>query len=584
MKEDRLEDILLDAGLINSNQINKPKATHEPRIDGIEKTMVNDTIDNYKQTMMQAARKKGVDFIDLENIKINKEAVLKLNPQISRKYFVFPFDIKDRYLCIAMDNPDDVFAIDELRILAQMDIKPYYADKRMIAKAITYFYKPEVEQTQPQQQPMQQQPLQQQPLQQQPIQQPQQPPQNNSFIMPAPERKRQPEAHETVQTLRHSGEPSAHELEDFIRGLILKAIRIDATDIHLDSANKALRVRYRVDGKLTNDTNKVLLNPDSVISRIKVMAGLFTCDKTVPQRGRISYDLNKKEKIFLETLTLPTISGEKLLLKLENTHTAIDINELGFTQFEKDTIDAMLKRKSGMIIVSGLHSSGKTNTVYSLIKRIVSDDLNIITLEKKIAEKIDGINQLQVPDGADTNEGFIKSVIEHDPDVLIVDFVVDSNIIGTLINTALSGKLVILTQLFPSVYDTISGLISMGIEPYLIGASLEGVIAQQLLRKLCNSCKDRLSAAHTSDMEDNKEEICEVCNNTGYKGKTGVFEVFSMTKEYRKLISRSVNLSELEDGLEKEVSTFENNCKRLISEGITSMDEVLRSGFGKSMF
>ncbi len=556
-KDEKMENILVEAGLVSQEQVQKAKDIHAHTGEKLEKLILNEGMENYKQTMVSLAQKMGLEFIELENVKVNKEAVAKLSPEVAKKYSVFPFDLKDNILSLAMNNPDDIFVIDEIKVFSQTEIKPFLGDKRLINEALKYFYKLDED------------------------------------AAPA-QVDTKPAAGTQGAAVQGGAKQSAsdanfNDIDNFIRSMILKAIKLDATDIHIDTLNGGLRIRYRIDGKLSEDGTRTPIGAESIIVRLKVMAGLFTSDRNVPQKGRITHELNKKEKIYVEALTLPTINGEKILLKLENMRPSFKLDELGLSEFEKNSIDVMFRRKSGMIIITGLNGSGKSTTAYALLKKIMSNDLNIITLEKKILGKIEGINQIQITGKQEENIApFVKSAIEHDPDVLLVDVEPDGASLKQLMSMALGGKLVILTLSFPNSFEALSGLINMGLEPYMVAASVEGVIAQHLVRRLCTKCGNKhLKASGKADGGSEPRggsDSCHTCNNTGYKGKIGVFEVFNMNKEYRKLLGKAGNMSLLESKMGTEKSTFEKNCVRLVNDEVTSIEEIIRSGLGKGIF
>ncbi|MCX7842762.1 MAG: ATPase, T2SS/T4P/T4SS family [Clostridia bacterium] len=550
IKDNRIEDLFYEAGLINELQMKKLQDLNGD-IDKIEALLIDDGLSNYKGMLESLAQRMGVDFVDLDNTKVNKAAVSKLTSDIAKSYFVFPFEYKDNYLYLAMKNPDDIFVIDEIKVFAQTEIKPFLADSRLIEKALKYFYKIDFQAGYAQ---------------------------DSKPSLAAGEAKgSRPLAR---RYSRDGGEDTnASDTESFIRAVLLKALRLGASDIHADTADNMLRIRYRVDGMLISEEKAYLFNPESFLTRIKVMAGIFTCEKNIPQKGLIEYDINKKEKIRVGVHTLPTVDGEKLLLRLENINSSYTIDEIGLTDYEKNSIDTMLRRKAGMIIVSGLRASGRTTTAYALIKKILSNDVNIMTVEKKVLEKIQGVNQVYYQEKQDESAlSLVKSVVEHDPDILMVDVDTDCNLIKYLMSIALGGKLVIVTMSFPGTCDVVTGLINMGIEPYLAAAAIEGIISQYLVRKLCTRCKNKLAA------QQQEKNSCDVCSNTGYKGKTGVFEVFNINREYRKLIAKPDNLNIIESKIESEKSTFEKNCIRLVNDEITSIEEVVRVGLGKGLF
>lgn len=580
-KAEKVEDILIEAGLINDEQLKNAQDIHLLTGENIEKILLSEGMNNYKETLIPLAAKMGVEYVDLENIKVNKEAISKISPQIAQRYFIFPFDIKNNMLFVAMRNPDDIFVLDEIKVFAQTEIKPYLADSRLITKALDYFYKIDTVKESIKNNNIKNDNTK----------------NDNTKNLSAIDEKGKPTVNVNAAANKMYGkdvetnithDPSSNELEYTIKSIILKAIKLDASDIHIDSFLKQLRVRYRVDGKLMEEKSFTKANPDALIVRIKVMAGLFACDRNIPQKGRINYEINRNEKISLDVLTLPTVSGEKILLRLENLCSVLSLEELGLSDYEKNCIDVMFRRKSGMIVVSGMSGNGNSTTAYALIKKILSEDLNIITLEKKILEKIEGVNQIQVTArNEEAANQLIKSAIEHDPDVLMVDMEVDNSDIKLLMNAALGGKLVILTLNFPNTFEVLSGLIHMGFEPYKVAAAVEGVITQHLVRKLCTFCKSKTiygNSKNDANPVANREERCETCNNSGYKGKTGVFEVFNMTREYRKLLSKSSNLNIMEAKIENEKSTYEKNCIRLVNDEVTSIEEIVRSGLGKGIF
>ncbi|MCX8130140.1 MAG: ATPase, T2SS/T4P/T4SS family [Clostridia bacterium] len=569
-EQKKTEDILLEAGLISPQKLKEIKDIALRTGEKIERILLSEGVINYKEILEITAKKMGVEYIDLENVIVSKDAVFMLSAKIAVKYNVFPFNIKNNLLFLAMQNPDDIFLIDEIKVFTQMEIKPFLADNRLLSRAIMYFYgdgnvESRIE--------------------------------DSDEGKVKTERGNEKKEEFKSNTISILSDDSTESVDELFRFIILKALKINCFDIHIDSLNKKLRIRYRVDGSLLEEDSRHNVGYEELIVKVKVMAGLFTCDRNAPQKGFINYAVNEKEKVNLEVLVLPVVGGEKILIKLQNCSCHHVLEDIGISEKEMELISGMLAKRTGMIVVSGLGGSGKTTTCYAMIKRIVAKELNIITIEKRNTIKIEGISQIQLYSKKDSAEQeFIESVLAHDPDVIVADLNIDGtsgrslDILKQLMNTAISGKLVIVTMDFPSVFETISGLLNMGVERYLVSTSIEGIIAQHLVRKVCTSCQNSKQAIAYLDLQSEigknaaYVEQCSICNNVGYKGKIGIFEVFHMDSEYRRLINKGDNPEIIEHRMQKESSSFKNNCIRLIKDKITTVEEVVRLGIGKDIF
>jgi len=553
-----IEDIVLEAGLVSSDKLKELKELEERTGNKIEKILYNEGIISYKERLALSAKKMGVEFIDLETIGINKKAIHTLSGDVSRRYHIFPFDIRNNLLYLAMKEPDDIFQIDEIKVFAQMEIKPFLADGRLIEKAIEYFYIDEYHMEE----------------------------QNKIQSEDAPAIIAKASEMGSLQgfagkQFNFRSDDMDRNIDQVIRDIVIKSLQFNAQNIHLDKVNSGLRIRYRIDGILLEEENYMDVKFDDIITKIKIMAGMFTCDRNVPQKGRFCYDMTYKDKVFLEVLSLPTVNGEKLLLKANSSQKGYTVDELGFTEYENNLIKAMLDKKSGLLIVTGPGGSGRTTTAYALLNELDASELNIMTIERKPVFKADGINQIQYSGKNDEDlVNLLKAVSEHDADVIVVDMETGSQAVKMLMNTALSGKLIILVMSLPSVYDTLISLFSMNMEPYLVTSSINGIIAQHQIRKACPSCagkRNDLRKEIRKTIGESWIKRCEECGDTGFRGKIGVFEVFSMSREYRNILLNNDRIEKLEKALSKEKSTFRNNLDRLMGNENTGTSRGSRN-------
>lgn len=652
--ERKLEDILVDAGFLTNERLDEIKSIQTKTGQKIEKLLLSEepgaSQNNAKREKFQVtARRMGVEYVDLETVPVNKNAIAKVSSDVAEKYFVFPFDISNNLLYLAMENPDDIFLIDEIKIFTQMEIKPYLADGKMISKAIDYFYhggesnfsenedtninmdippiqepyqgqvempqvfedirKPDLinqeEQLQKlekfkreQQRQMDEFNRNQSRLYSEPVKETNYV-QNNipKFTNPNPiPVKPVEEFKKEVQfnNAKIKEEPNINksfeevgEVDAFIKNIIIKAAYINATDVHLDNISDSLRIRYRVNGKLMKKDMFASSNYREIVNKLREMAAIPVDKANIPAKGRIRYDMEDEGQFFITVSILPTAAGETVLLKFGSMRLQYSLENIGLTQIEVNKVDFMLERKAGVILITGPSESGKTTTAHSILKKLSDSDNHIIAIEDKIEELMEEVSQIDVKDNpCDTKYELVKLAISHDPDVLLVDTEVDYSTMRLLFNTALGGKIVIMTMNYNNVYDTITGLTNKGFENYALGAAINGIIAQRIVKRICPSCKGKNIGGRKRGETSLKSSIpmCEKCGNSGYIGKIGVFEVFNMDNEYRNIITKENGLELISEQLKSEKSTFEENCVRLIVEEVTSIDEIIRLGFGNKLY
>lgn len=638
MKEKKLEDILVDAGFLTNERLEEIKKIQSKTGQKIEKLLLSEDSPNSKEKMQETARRMGVDYVNLETVPVNRNAITKLSAEVARKYHVFPFDISNNLLYLAMQNPDDIFLIDEIKIFTQMEIKPFFADKRMIGKALDYFYKdkdnsglasrnPDLNNHQAQQvaketkiartgnkitnsDELKRQEEQLRKLEEfkksEQLRKMNEYKQNTQISM-----RSQKQPSEEYNTTSFSfdesedsiGDENFYEKEDkvdssvevehiadldgFIRNVIIKAVYINASNVHIDAVEDHIRVRYRVNEKLAKKDTRISSNYNELVDKFKTMAGIPLSKVTSPQKGRITYNLNDEGGLFITLSVLPTINGEKIMLKLGSIRNQINIENIGFTPNELVTIKNMFDKRAGVIFITGPEESGRSTTARSFIKKLLESELNIITIEEKLDEVIEDISQLELKDNPYRRiDDFIKMVGDYDPDVILIDTSIDKNTLKKVFTLSLSGKLILLTSLYGSIHETLDALQDDGFEDYFIGTALNGIIAQRLVKRLCPECRGKFSTNRKKgDMGSrSRAQLCSRCNSSGFAGKIAVFEVFNMNNEYKQIMSKKGGFEKVKSKLQNEKSTFEENCVRLVVHEDTSIDEVVRLGFGHKLY
>lgn len=373
-----------------------------------------------------------------------------------------------------------------------------------------------------------------------------------------------------IEEKQHENVVTEFSNVDFVNQIINSAIKKQASDIHIECYESGCRIRYRVDGYLREVLNlqKTKINP--VISRIKIMANLDISEKRRPQDGKISYEYNEK-LIDIRVSTLPTGFGEKIVLRiLDKSQVMLDLNGLGFNRIQNDMFESKIKMPYGMILVTGPTGSGKTTTLYSALKEINSVEKNILTIEDPIEYNLDGINQSAVkPDIGYDFANALRSFLRQDPDVIMVGEIRDKETAEIAIRASLTGHLVFSTLHTNDSVSAITRLIDMGIEPFLVASSLRLIIAQRLVRKLCE-CKTRTETGYV-------KKGCDMCGNSGYKGRMAIFELLEITEEMSEMISKNSSSSDIKIKAKNNgFVTLRDAGLEKISDGITTNEEVWR--------
>lgn len=526
-----------------------------------------------EQVARALAHISGVPFISLNDLSIDKNAVGLLSAELAAQYQALPIRFNGQYLQVAMLNPSDVIAVDDLRILTGYDIEPVVIADSDLKAAIH----------------------------------------NLSLSEVKGESNGRGEEYENIKSTAYSflyGNSSMDVVDyddmdikqdmgsekpavQLANQIFVQAVHASASDIHIEPQEKDMRVRFRIDGVMQEAMRQPKEIHPSLVSRLKVMGNMDIAERRIPQDGRMSIKVDDKI-IDVRVASLPTAYGEKLTMRLlERNSKLITLEELGFPKNQLGHYRDIIAFPYGFILVTGPTGSGKSTTLYSTLVELNSEDRNIITIEDPIERRLEGLNQIQVNTRAGmTFASGLRSILRSDPDIIMVGEIRDEETARIAVESALTGHLVLSTLHTNDAAGAVTRLNDMGIEPYLTASSLVGVVAQRLVRVLCPLCKSSytltrheiLNSVPDFPMGDDEDSInlyrpkgCLHCNYTGYKGRMGIFEVLRMTDEIEHLILNRGSAFEIKDrAIGCGMVPLRQDGLDKVRRGITSLEECLR--------
>lgn len=559
-KKKRLGDMLVEEGIISEEQLIAALTEHKKRKQKLGETLVDLGYTDEVTIAKTLKKQLKLDIVQLPGIMIESEVISLVSEQILRKYMMIPFEFhkaNPNVLRVAMADPLDINAIDDLSIVTNLKIDPVISTPREIAATIDRFY-------------------------------------GNSEVMAVAERytlekERQLKEKEEQATANEDVNQSPIVL--LVKSIIEQAIRQRASDIHIEPLEKTVRIRYRVDGILYEVMKYEINLLSALIARIKIIGGMDISEKRKPQDGRITIVVERQE-YDIRVSILPTVFGEKTVMRIALKKGLTKAKkELGFSEEEMKKFDQILKKPHGIILVTGPTGSGKSTTLYTALSELNTEGVNIITVEDPVEANIDGINQVQVNNKAElTFSSALRSILRQDPDIIMIGEIRDSETAEIAIRASITGHLVVSTLHTNSAASTISRLVDMGIEPYLIADAVSGVIAQRLVRKLCPSCKKKRYADNTEKVllgiDVNTELIvyepsgCPYCNQKGFFGRIGVYEIMPITQSLKDSISKNETADKISDlALQEGMSTLRMSAVKYVLEGITTISEMKKISF-----
>jgi type IV pilus assembly protein PilB len=525
------------------------------------------------------SKQYGVPSINLTQFEIDP-GVIKLIPgETCHKYQIIPLSRSGATLTIAMTDPTNVFAMDDIKFMTGYNVEPVVASEGAVAEALDKYY-PSA-----------------------PTRKADTGPSALDMAAKALEEMPELDAGGDVELLAELEEISAEALQrqgeeapviKLVNVILMSAIQKGASDIHIEPYEKEYRVRYRIDGILYNIMAPPMKYRDAITSRIKIMSKLDIAEKRLPQDGRIKIrfaDDGVTKDIDFRVSCLPTLFGEKIVMRLlDKDKLMLDMTKLGFEQESLAKFEVAIQKPWGMVLVTGPTGSGKTNTLYSSIPRINTSDTNIMTAEDPVEFNLPGINQVQVRENIGLNfAAALRSFLRQDPNIILVGEIRDFETAEIAVKAALTGHLVLSTLHTNDAPSTVNRLMNMGIEPFLVASSVNLICAQRLARRICTSCKEPhpmppAALVQAGFTEDEAESVtpmrgagCEKCNKTGYKGRVGLYEVLEVTDEIRELVLVGASAMELrKKAIDEGMITLRRSGLRKVQAGMTTIEEVAR--------
>ncbi|MDQ1487331.1 MAG: type pilus assembly protein PilB [Actinomycetota bacterium] len=550
----QLGDILLENGLATGVQLSAAYEEHQRSGRSLGRVLVEQGVLTEGQLVAALATQIGLRFVDLSDFAVDGSAVSRVPSVVCRRYTVLPVGYEDGKLLVAMADPANVFAIDDIRSLTGMDVKPAVATRADVIAAINRYHRADSE--------------------------------LDDLTMSLT----------GIDDLDDDLSHVSEVVEDapvvkFVNLLITQAIQDRASDIHIEPTERDLRVRFRIDGVL----HEVMRSPKNiqsgVTSRLKIMADINIAERRIPQDGRLSVNSNGK-KVDLRVATLPTVWGEKVVMRiLDNSTAMLNLSDLGFSDSNYERYAKSFTKPYGMLLVTGPTGSGKSTTLYATLNIVSSPDKNVITVEDPVEYRIPGINQVQTNVKAGlTFASALRSILRSDPDIVLIGEIRDHETAQIAIEAALTGHLVLSTLHTNDAPSAISRLIEMGIEPFLVGSALDCVLAQRLARRLCSKCKETYTPTPQALIEARypwqdgmdlpvlyRANGCSACSKTGYKGRLALHEVMAVTESVERLAVERASAETIgKMAREQGMAVLRDDGLAKVAAGVTSLEEIFR--------
>ncbi|MBP3507375.1 MAG: Flp pilus assembly complex ATPase component TadA [Lachnospiraceae bacterium] len=553
-KKIRLGDLLVAAGAITEEELQEAIAYQKEKGLKLGQAMVEMGLVSQELLNLTISQQLGIDYIELRSCKLTEDVLRMIPEKEVMRYRAIPVEV-DEYnpnvLKVAMSDPMDIIAIDDLAILTNMQIEPMLTSDDEITEAIGKYY-------------------------------------GNQQAMEVAEqyrREREQEGLSQAEEEQVNEEIDNSPIVLLVKQILEGGVRQRASDIHIEPLETSVRVRYRIDGALKKVMTYDYSLMSAIVARIKIIGGMDISEKRKPQDGRISIFVDRKE-FDIRVSCLPTVYGEKVVMRLTSKDGLTKPKSaLGLGPQEMKAFDGILSNPHGIILVTGPTGSGKSTTLYTSLSELNTEDVNIITVEDPVEANIDGINQVQVNVKAEmTFAAALRSILRQDPDIIMIGEIRDGETAKIAVQAAITGHLVVSTLHTNSAASTVTRLIDMGIEPYVVGDALVGVIAQRLVRRLCK-CKQGRYAEDSEKkllgIPENEEfgiyepVGCPLCNDTGFVGRIGVYEIMPVSRDLQVVIASGATADKIEkQALSEGMLTLKLAAARLVKEGITSLSEM----------
>ncbi|HEY8184210.1 MAG TPA: type IV-A pilus assembly ATPase PilB [Thermoanaerobaculia bacterium] len=564
----RLGELLTKASLITQDQLKDALKVQKDTGSKLGETLIKLGFVSEEDITECLSQQFGVPSINLDHFEIDASVIKLINADVARKYNILPVNKTGATITIAMADPTNVFAMDDIKFMTGYNVEPVVASELGIKAAIDNYYgttsslelKKVMEDLQ----------------------------QAESADLEVMEDDEELD----VAALAEGAEEAP--VVKLVNLIMTDAIKRGASDIHVEPYEKEFRVRFRVDGILYEIMNPPLKLKDAITSRLKILAKLDISEKRLPQDGRIKLKMklnDKNKELDFRVSVLPTLFGEKIVMRLlDKDNLRLDMTKLGFEPESLAKFEEAIFKPWGMVLVTGPTGSGKTNTLYSALAKVNSPEVNIMTAEDPVEFNLPGINQVQMKEAIGLNfAATLRSFLRQDPNIILVGEIRDFETAEIAIKAALTGHLVLSTLHTNDAPSTINRLMNMGIEPFLVATSVQLIAAQRLVRRVCANCQEVVEIAPQAliNLGYKKDEVgtfkvmkgrgCDKCNNTGYKGRVGLIEVMTISDEIRELIlSGGTAIDIKKKAAESGMISLRRSGLIKIKDGVTTIEEVVR--------
>lgn len=547
----------MSAGVLTEDQLMEGLSEQKVRGTKLGQTLVELGILTEDEIAQALSRQLGMSIVKLGDQRIPDEVLHIVSSDVLKKYNLIPYEFDEfnmNILKVAMADPLDLVALDDLQFMTPYQIEPVVCTPTEVSKALDRYF-------------------------------------GNAEAMKVAEQFSRERAEKEVAKKEESNDEIDNSpIVQLVNKIMEQAVRQRSSDIHIEPLETSVRVRYRIDGvlKAVMSYGTDILN--ALVARVKIIGGMDIAEKRKPQDGRITTFVDRQE-YDVRVSILPTVYGEKIVMRMTSkTNLTREKKQLGFSDSEMAKFDDILRNPHGIILVTGPTGSGKSTTLYTALSELNTEGVNIITVEDPVEANIDGINQVQVNNKAEmTFAAALRSILRQDPDIIMIGEIRDGETANIAVQASITGHLVVSTLHTNSAASTITRLEDMGIEPYLIADSTVGVIAQRLVRRVCQKCrKERFIEPHEMAlMQTNDPNTivydavgCEACDETGYRGRIGVYEIMPLTQRIKEIISKGGNAEAIKNvALEEGMQTLEMSTRRLVYEGVTSFSELLKISY-----
>lgn len=554
-KKRRLGDILIGDGSITEEQLYKALALQRETGNKLGTVLVEQGWISEGRLFEALEQHFGIPFVDINAIFIDPKVPKLITESLAKRHIIIPIALENNRLKVAMSDPLDMIAKDDVRLITGYELDVVIALQQDILKAISKYYD------------------------------------SSEKAERAVE-----EFHSQFADLEEDLDEEDADVTNapivrLVNTVITQAVKSKASDIHIEPYERTVRIRYRVDGDLREVMTPSKATHSALVTRIKIMGKMNISEKRIPQDGRVETVIDGFP-VDMRISILPTVYGEKIVIRLLDRNSLVVRKEdLGFTPYNLKQLEKILKVPEGIILVTGPTGSGKTTTLYSVLKELNQISKNIITVEDPVEYRLEGINQVQVNNKAGLSfASGLRSILRQDPDIIMVGEIRDAETAEIAVRASITGHVVLSTIHTNDTASTVSRLEDMGIEPYLIASSTVGILAQRLVKKNCPKCSERYRASEAelrmlgepagTHVELTKGKGCNACNHTGYSGRTAIHEVLVIDGEIRSLITKGADADDIKKlARRKGMTTLNETCQILVREGVTSIEEMVRMTF-----